>query len=135
MPSIEVATTDTNCASSQWTFAHAVKDASGATVTASFITLSSDRVISIESSDFNDVGHYTVEVTASLSGLPDIVRSFNLEVQGCTAKFSDFAFSEYTVENDTPLGWTDAEAACVAKGGHLVSFNSIDERDKVFVLA
>ena len=97
LPSIEVATTDTNCASSLWTFTHVVKDASGSVVTASFITLSSDRVFSIETSNFADIGVYTIEVTASLSGLPDLVRSLSLEVQGCSAKFSDFAFSTYFV--------------------------------------
>ena len=101
---------------------------------ASFITLSSARVLSIESSDFNDVGLYTVEITASLSGLPDLVRSFSLEVQGCTAKFSDFAFSKYTIHEEL-LNWQAAEDSCVAAGGHLISFHSFDERDKVFDLA
>ena len=135
MPSIEVATTDTNCASSQWTFTHVVKDTDGATISANFINLSSDRVFTISSSDFNDVGHYTVEITASLSGAADIVRSFSLEVQGCTAKFSDFAFSKYTIEKENPTNWVSAEAACVAKGGNLLSLNSLDEKSKVFTLA
>ena len=135
MPSIEVASTNSVCNSPQWNFSHVVKDTNGATVAANFITLGSDRVFSIESSDFNDVGHYTVEITASLSGLLDIVRSFNIEIQGtsCT-KFSDYAFSKYTIHEE-PLNWQAAEDSCVAAGGHLISFHSFDEREKVFVLA
>ena len=92
-------------------------------------------MLSIESSDFNDAGIYTVEITASLSGLPDLVRSFSLEVQGCTAKFSDFTFSKYTIVKDDPTTWPDAEAACIAKGAHLVSITSLDEQAKLFTLA
>ena len=135
MPSIEVASTNSVCNSPQWNFSHVVKDTNGATVAANFITLSSDRVFSIESSNYSDIGLYTIEVTATWSGSLDIVRSFNLEIQGtsCT-KFSDFAFSKYTIHEE-PLNWQAAEDSCKAEGGHLISFHSFDERDKVFDLA
>ena len=37
----------------------------------------------------------------------------------------------YSVKSDTPLGWNDAKAACVAEGGDLASFGS--ELDHNFV--